>query len=296
MAGKDATVVSNLGLSSITVRLLSAVVMIPPVLAAVYFGSPYFAILLVAISGALAWEWTLLCSKRYFKQHYEAQSVLFQRLFFAAALLGGVFAAMFGHYIAALGILGAGGALIALSSFFTSKNSGHQKPFLLWLASGTAYIGFPVVALFWLYTSEVQGKDVVFWLLGVVWASDTGAYAFGSLIGGPKLAPQISPNKTWAGLGGGIACAALVGDLAGVAFEKVDGGLLFVLLSGFLGFVAQSGDLAESWVKRHFGVKDASSIIPGHGGVLDRVDGLLASTLAVALIALTTKGSILVWP
>ena len=115
---------------------------------------------------------------------------------------------------------------------------------------------------------------MVFWLLAVVWATDIGAYFAGRGIGGPKLAPSISPNKTWAGLIGGALSAGLVGTLA-AGLTDSDATLL-VVGGMILAVVAQGGDLLESWCKRHFGVKDSSHIIPGHGGILDRVDGLLA--------------------
>ena len=119
-----------------------------------------------------------------------------------------------------------------------------------------------------------QGRDLVFWLLAVVWATDIGAYFAGRGIGGAKLAPAISPNKTWAGLIGGALAAALVGIIAA---RLLGSGAIPLAVGGMaLAVVAQGGDLLESWCKRRFGVKDSSHVIPGHGGILDRVDGLLA--------------------
>jgi phosphatidate cytidylyltransferase len=128
----------------------------------------------------------------------------------------------------------------------------------------------------------------------VVWATDVGAYAIGRQLGGPLLAPRWSPRKTWAGLLGGIGCAALAGwATAGVL--GVAPVLPLVLISAGLAVVEQFGDLAESVAKRRFGVKDASGLIPGHGGLLDRLDGLLAVIPAVALLILIGGGNVLTW-
>jgi len=123
---------------------------------------------------------------------------------------------------------------------------------------------------------------VVFWLFCVVWATDTGAYFAGRSIGGPKLIPSISPNKTWAGLLGGMVAAAIAGGLVG-AINPVLPALALAGLAGIVAVVSQAGDFTESALKRAFGVKDASQIIPGHGGVLDRLDGLLFAAPFVAV-------------
>ncbi len=125
-------------------------------------------------------------------------------------------------------------------------------------------------------------------------AADTGAYMAGRLIGGPKLVPRISPNKTWAGLVGAILAAAAVGWITSLVITLPSPWFL-MMISGALAVIEQAGDLFESFLKRHFGVKDSGRIIPGHGGVLDRVDGLLAVTLAVAGIESFIGGGILGW-
>ena len=127
----------------------------------------------------------------------------------------------------------------------------------------------------------------------VVWSADTGAYLVGSTVGGPKMSPTISPGKTWSGLAGGIAAAALAGAVTAQILGTNAGFL--ALLSAFVGAVSQAGDLAESWAKRRFGVKDMGRTVPGHGGLFDRVDGLLAATLPVAAISTIEKGGILTW-
>jgi phosphatidate cytidylyltransferase len=157
----------------------------------------------------------------------------------------------------------------------------------LWLAAGA-------VAFFALARLPEIGFETAFWLLLIVWANDSAAYACGRAIGGPKLAPRLSPNKTWAGFAGGVASAALIGGLAG-ALCGTPHPLALAALSLALGVAAQLGDLAESSAKRHFGVKDASRLIPGHGGLLDRVDGLLAASLVAGAVTLGTGRSPLLW-
>ncbi|WP_374466850.1 phosphatidate cytidylyltransferase [Ferrovibrio sp.] len=159
---------------------------------------------------------------------------------------------------------------------------GWSSNSLLWTAAGLFYVGLPCLALIWLREQPVHGRHIVFWLFCVVWATDTGAYFAGRTIGGPKLIPSISPNKTWAGLLGGMASASLIGGLV-AAINPV---LPAFALAGFASFVAvvsQAGDFTESGIKRSFGLKDASHLIPGHGGVLDRLDGLLFAAPFVAL-------------
>lgn len=165
---------------------------------------------------------------------------------------------------------------------------------LAWLAGGLLYIAVPCWALLYLRADPAAGAETLFWLLAVVWAADTGAYVSGRWIGGPKMSPVISPKKTWSGLIGGVMAAGVVGAVSAILFGKQG----FLALSGWsavIGGVSQAGDLAESWVKRHFGVKDTSGIIPGHGGLFDRVDGLLAAAMAVAAITLAGNGSFLTW-
>ena len=142
--------------------------------------------------------------------------------------------------------------------------------------------------------SPSAGRTTLLGVFAVVWATDIGAYAIGRMLGGPLLAPRWSPGKTWAGLIGGAVCAALAGwGTAGIL--GISAVLPLVLASAGLAIVEQFGDLAESVAKRRFGVKDASSLIPGHGGLLDRLDGLLAVIPAVALLTLIGGGSVLTW-
>lgn len=148
------------------------------------------------------------------------------------------------------------------------------------LAWGLLYVGVPAFALVLL---NWAWSELVLWLFLITWATDIFAYFIGRAIGGPKLAPRLSPNKTWAGLAGGVIGAGVVGWAAGTAMQ-IDPAFHF--LGGPLGVLAQLGDLYESSVKRREGVKDSGRILPGHGGVLDRLDGLLPVALATYILLL----------
>jgi phosphatidate cytidylyltransferase len=149
-----------------------------------------------------------------------------------------------------------------------------------------------VLALLWLRHQPNFGRETVIWIMICVWATDIGAYFVGSLAGGAKLAPGISPNKTWSGLIGGMCISAVASAACGWAFDLGDTFSLAVVGVG-VAAVAQAGDLVESAAKRHAGVKDSGHLIPGHGGLLDRIDGLIAALVGVAVVRLAFGGG---WP
>jgi phosphatidate cytidylyltransferase len=159
----------------------------------------------------------------------------------------------------------------------------------IWLAFGVLYIGAAAVALIHLRGDASAGLVNVLFLFLTVWASDIGAYAAGRCFGGPKLAPSVSPNKTWSGAAGGLLSAVAIGGAAAYVMALVAGtppppAGRALLVAGAIGVLAQAGDLFESWIKRRFQVKDSSSLIPGHGGLLDRLDGVLAAAPAAAAL------------
>ena len=171
------------------------------------------------------------------------------------------------------------------------------------LGAGVLYLGIPVACLAWLRDSgglggrrgaSAMGRSDVLFLIVVVWASDIGAYLAGRLVGGPKLAPSISPGKTRSGAVGGLLAAMIVGE--GVAHLLAPGAFgRAAAIAGVLGIASQAGDLLESWIKRRFGVKDSGWLIPGHGGLLDRLDGLLAAAPAAACIAVSAGRGGVLW-
>ena len=173
-----------------------------------------------------------------------------------------------------------------------ASGTAHRR--WLWLAAGAVYIAVPCIAIIWLRSDAAVGRQAIFWLFAVVWATDIGAYFAGRGIGGPKLAPRISPGKTWAGLLGGMVCAALVGAATALLLD-LSRAVPLIVISALLAVVAQAGDLLESMVKRRFGVKDSGHLIPGHGGVLDRLDGMLTAAPAVAALTLVTGEGVLAW-
>ncbi len=149
-----------------------------------------------------------------------------------------------------------------------------------------------VVALLWLRHQPSSGRETIVWLVVCVWATDIGAYFLGTIAGGARLAPRISPSKTWSGLIGGMCWAAVASAGMGLIFEK--GATVQLALIGVaIAVISQAGDLLESAAKRRAGVKDSGWLIPGHGGLLDRIDGLMAAIVAVAAMRLVTGGE---WP
>jgi phosphatidate cytidylyltransferase len=188
-------------------------------------------------------------------------------------------------------IFGAIGAvLIGLAAKIEKNNS-------ILVAAGTAVFVLSLISTNWLRVENGTGLATIYWLFAVVWATDSGAYLIGSFVGGARFAPRISPGKTWAGAIGGLA----IGILAGIALTFVLSGVgvleaipnlaIIAVASALLSVLAQAGDLAESSMKRYFGVKDSGAWLPGHGGALDRLDSLIFVTPLLALAVLLAGGS-----
>jgi len=149
-----------------------------------------------------------------------------------------------------------------------------------WLAAGIPYVALPIMALLWIRMQD-NGLLLAFWALSLVWATDIGAFFAGRNFGGPKVAPAISPNKTWSGLIGGMVAALLLGWALASYYDLP---FQLAMASPGLALLAQVGDFFESWMKRRAGVKDSGTILPGHGGVLDRLDGVVTSLPVAALL------------
>jgi phosphatidate cytidylyltransferase len=258
---------------SLRLRILSALVLAPLPLVAIWLGGAFLWVLTVAAAIVMAWEWSRLCG---------GGSVLIGAV--AVSVAVAAFAGIAAGAAAAL----SGAAVVWLAE----RLQHHAAP--RWMAAGCLWVAVPCIILLWLAQGASGGRNTLLWVFAVVWATDIGAYAIGRLLGGPRLAPRWSPRKTWTGLLGGIGCAALAGWATANALGASPV-LPLVLVSAGLAIVEQFGDLAESVAKRRFGVKDASSLIPGHGGLLDRLDGLLAVIPAVALLTWIGGGSVLTW-
>lgn len=268
-----------MSLSGMRLRVLSAIVLAAPALLAVYVGPPAFDVVIGLVALAMVLEWDRLCGA---ERRDGATWVL------GASVLIAIVLSLAGLHSAALWTTPAGFAAL----YAVARGIDREAPLLE--ASGALYIGIPVVALLWLRHDVAYGMVTVFWLFAVVWATDTGALFAGRAIGGPKLAPAISPNKTWAGFFGGIAAAVVVSAVAGLWYGHASLGPL-VLAGALLSIVSQAGDLLESRVKRYLDVKDSGGIIPGHGGIFDRVDALLAAAPALAAAYLVGGGGALLW-
>lgn len=222
----------------------------------------------------LAWEWVHLCG---------LSTRALPGMVVPVAVLASGILAVAEHPRAALVALALGWGLTWWAAA-RMRGAGRVGQPAGWLAAGVLYIGIAGIALIELRHDNFAGRANVLFLVLVVWASDIGAYMAGRAFGGPKLAPAISPNKTWSGAAGGLAGAVLVGVAAAAALAP-GGASRAAAVAAMLGIMAQAGDLLESWIKRRFDVKDTSSLIPGHGGLLDRLDGVIAAAPAAALLA-----------
>lgn len=248
-------------------RILAALVLIPLVLGALFLGRPYSDLFLLLVVVLMAWEWAHLCLS-------VPQSRRVATAFTAFAGFSFVIWSS-STLLTATVFMAAGVAGFLAFGWLSRRDRGRQEGY--WLALGLPYCVLPILAFQIIYLKPMYGGTLAIWLLLVVWSTDTAAMAAGRTIGGPRLCPRISPNKTWAGLLGGVIFAGLVGLTAGMIFSyAVPLGLAATAVA--LAFVAQAGDLVESLVKRHFDVKDSGRLLPGHGGILDRVDGLVTAS------------------
>jgi len=245
----------------------------------VFLGGWYFAIVMMVVLVLMATEWARLTMANS-RRRFAVLGVVMLPLLLMGLLQYWVAAAPDATQALVAGAVGA--ALLLVCMLLIRRVGGW--PERLWAVVGIVYLGVPAVA-FLALRDLPHGMQLVFWLVIVVVATDVFAYLTGRSVGGPKLAPRISPGKTWSGLAGGVAAAVILGALAAGlgGWGWLQGGLF----AGILALVAQSGDLFESFIKRRAGVKDSGHLIPGHGGMLDRLDGYLFAvpTLAV-LVAL----------
>ncbi len=250
----------------IGLRTASAIVIAPAAILATWAGGPWFLVLMSVAAALLAIEWGLISEPAAPNRIGMAVGV---------AILAAIFATYSGE-------LGLGLVLLVFGSVCAALFARAIRASTLDAAYGALYIGWPCVLLVWLRMSP-DGLGWAVLLFAVAWAADIMAYVTGSLVRGPRLWPRFSPNKTWSGFLGGLAAGAVAGA---VAAAWLDLGPLTAVWGGLLGLIAagatMAGDLWESALKRRYGVKDAGNLIPGHGGLLDRVDGLMFAVVAVA--------------
>jgi phosphatidate cytidylyltransferase len=243
-------------------RTLSAIVLIPLGLAAAWAGGPWLAAAAGAAAFAMSYEWARMS---------EPKELTPAFLFALAGALGAVMFASWGQLDWGLGWLG---LCAGLSAVRRRTFAGIAET-----AGGALYVGAPAACILWLRGHAPGGFEIVMLLFVSIWAADVAAYFAGRIIGGPKLLAALSPQKTWSGLGLGVAAGGAAGASCGLAFGA-PALILWAATGAALALIGLCGDLIESLLKRRFGVKDASRLIPGHGGVLDRLDGLMAATLA----------------
>jgi phosphatidate cytidylyltransferase len=242
-------------------------------------GGLFFAAIVLVVAAIALWEWTAVT---------RSDDPAWLRAGALAALIAGLAAVAFEVDWIPLGV--AALVLLTLSAGFFHRSAA-------WIGFGVVYVSVPCTGFMLLRQAEPWGLAAVVFVLMVVWATDIGAFFGGRAIGGPKLWPRVSPKKTWSGALSGVVAAMAAGGvtiaLAGAGRVAAAGVALAIPLS----IACQAGDLLESAVKRRFGAKDSGHVIPGHGGVLDRVDGLFgAAALAWLIAALGLGDGILVIP
>lgn len=265
MSGRD--------MSNLQLRIISALVLAAVVLTVTWFGGLWFGLLSAAIGLAMLYEWLTMA---------QGVSDAVNRLLAWAGLAVTLCLLVLGYPKSV--VLGVLALAVIIVAGHAALRASRQ-----WPATGLAYAGLSAISLAALRGDTLSGLKAILFLFAVVWATDIAAYFVGRAVGGPKLAPSISPGKTQSGALGGAAG----GVLAGLALAASVGGGNLALLGAValvLSIVSQVGDLFESWVKRRHGAKDSSQLIPGHGGVMDRVDGLVVAALALYLLGALSGG------
>jgi phosphatidate cytidylyltransferase len=258
--------------SNLWMRVIAALVLVPAALLTAYLGGWIYALFWTAAAAAVLYEWTKLVGGR-----DSWISITAGLLGLIAALLLGLYLERIGVAILLIGLGGLGAAIFA---------PGARRA---WVFAGVLYAGALLLGTLLLRADPVLGFMAMVLLFAVVWATDIAGYFVGRALGGPKLAPRISPGKTWSGAIGGTVFAVLaalgVAVLAGL--PRI---VPVMVIAVALSVAAQAGDLMESAIKRHFNAKDAGTLIPGHGGVMDRLDGFWAALLLAACIGMVRGG------
>ena len=263
-------------------RLISGVIMAICALAVVEVGGLAFLAAVSTLVAIVAFEWIRMSCRE--RSHGSMVSSVF-----AIGLCTGAFAL---HSVVGAFAAGAVGVLFVGVVARVERNG----PFVV--ATGLALFILALITICWLRQETTAGAATIYWLFAVVWATDSGAYLVGTLIGSARIAPRISPQKTWAGSIGGLAFGMFFGVILAIVFVSVGFlenslNLVMVAIAGaVLSILAQVGDFVESAAKRHFAVKDSGAWIPGHGGLLDRLDSLIFAAPLLALVTWLTGGSV----
>lgn len=272
---------AKLGGGELALRVCSALVLAPLAVAIAYVGGWTFVVFWAVAAMVVLWEWTLLVAGR------DQRPILMTggaSVLLAIALAGSVGSAAEGIHavrlLAAIPVLAMG--MLGVAALAPRAQRA-------WVAGGIPYAGAIGIAPIVLRSDAALGFIAIILLFAIVWATDIFAYFIGRAVGGPKLTPKFSPKKTWSGAIGGIVAAVVVAIvIAQVA--GLNGLLPIAMIAVLLSIAAQAGDLFESVLKRHFGAKDSSHLIPGHGGLMDRLDGFVTSAVLAALIGLARGG------
>jgi len=262
-------------------RVVSALVLAPVAIGIAYLGGWIFAVFWGIAAVVVMWEWTTLVAGP------GRRAVLMTGI--VAVVLSVALAASSTGASDALRDLRFAAAAIVLAMGMLALAAIAPRERASWFAAGVPYAGAMALAPIVLRSDAEFGFLAMIFVFAVVWMTDIAAYFVGRAVGGPKLAPRLSPNKTWSGSIGGLAGAVLAAVLV-VHFGGVGGMPAAIVVAIGLSSVAQIGDLVESAIKRRFGVKDASSLIPGHGGLMDRLDGFVAAAVLACLIGLAHGG------
>ena len=263
-------------------RVASALVLVPLALITAYVGGWLFAAFWGIAALGVLWEWMALVAG---SARHAVLAVAAAAIVLALALV------VMGYSVASVMVLAMGALGAAVLAPAVRRG---------WIASGVPYAGAVALAPTLLRAEGREGFPAVLFLFIVVWTTDIAAYFAGRALGGPKLMPRVSPKKTWSGaLGGTLAAAAA--SLVFTAAAGLSGRFLVALIAVILSVVAQAGDLFESFLKRRFGAKDSGRLIPGHGGLMDRLDGFVVAAVVAALVGLLRGGleapgrGLLVW-
>jgi phosphatidate cytidylyltransferase len=252
-------------------RILSAMVLAPLAIGAAYLGGAAFAGFWGLAAIGVMWEWSALVLQR---PSRPVLGVATATLAAAAALFA------IGRAMPAIAAIGVG--TLACAALAPAGRRG-------WIGAGEVCAGVMLTAVVALRADAEYGFVAILFLFAIVWTTDIFAYFIGRLVGGPRLWPRVSPNKTWSGVIGGLLCATIAGSSV-VPAAGLDRLSASAVVAFGLSLATASGDLLESALKRRFGAKDASRLIPGHGGLMDRLDGFLTAALAGAMLGLARGG------